>query len=208
MELRKIAACLAAVMMFCASCTDDGDEPKINNQDKWIGAKCECEGSGCQVASIPIPVPMNSDKVSGKIIGCENIDMTDIEGGEPACIRSIDPDFKSMAPITYFPQGYCSIVASSCTGSDFCFAANYGDPSKMTACPKGSTMLSAVFNYKIMGQDSVIVEKMCMKTCEKDADCNVAGQISCVERKGHKFCYNEKNFEIFNDPEKIDYIEF
>lgn len=211
MKISKLAIALMAAATFCIACDEDdnsGGNDKINHQDKWIGSSCSCEGSGCEIASIPVPLPQNTDTVSGKIINCDNIDMTGIEGGAKVCIRSIDPNFSAMAPITYFPKGYCSVAAVSCTGSSFCFAANYGDPEKMTKCPAGSTMISTVFEYNIMMEPAIIVEKMCAKTCETDDDCNTDGKISCVERKGHKFCYNEKNFEFLGDPEKINYIEF
>ncbi len=213
MKFYRIALGLIAALALCTACDDDGNDNNdnnnnINNQTKWIGSSCDCEGLGCEVASIPLPLPQNNEKVSGKIINCDNIDMTGIEGGEVVCVRSIDPDYKAMAPITYFPQGYCSVAAVSCEGSSFCFAANYGDPSKMTKCPAGSVMISTVFDYDIMMQPAVIVEKMCTKRCETDDDCNKAGEISCIERKGHKFCYHEKNFEFLGDPEKINYIDF
>ena len=229
---------LATAAMLCSACSDSDDDnsgnnngnnnsqnnngnnnqnSSINNQTNWIGAPCSCEGKGCEVASVPLPVPINKDEnINGKIIGCENIDMTQVTGGALACIPSIHPDLAGMAPPTYFPQGYCSVAAVSCEGSSFCYAARYGNPDQMTACPAGSTMISAVFRYPIMGDDSIIVEKMCTKTCKSDDDCNKAGEISCIKRndkdgKEHNFCYNEKNYKFLCSDDacsNINYIGF
>ena len=197
-------------LLFCGAC-DDGDDDndtensKIVKLDKWIGSPCSCEGQGCVMGEIPLPYPL---KENGTIKGCENIDMTGIEGGLVACLPTISEDQSNLAPPTYFPQGYCAISAVSTPDKTVCgMGACYGEPEKLTKCPSGSTMVASVFNYKIAGMfDVEITDKVCTKTCESDKDCNTAGDIHCITKENHKFCYNEKNFSFLGD--KITYTDF
>jgi len=210
MKLRLIPtlALLISLPVAFAACSDE--DSKYTN-DYGIGSPCTCEGEGCDIYGVPVPVPAEG---KGTIKGCENVDTSNMGGGVLACIRSIPADFEPMAPVTYFPQGYCAIAAVNCTGSTFCGSATYGDVSTMASCPAGSVFLSSVFDYDIMGQASVITENMCVRACKSDSDCNQDGEMTCIERSGHKFCYHEKNFKFLckdyknNDCSNISYVDF
>ena len=207
-------------LLFCGAC-DDGDDDnngdatktgnngtensKIVKLDKWIGSPCTCEGDGCTTGIIPMPYPKEG---KGTIKGCENIDMTGIEGGVIACLKTISDDQASIAPPTYFPKGYCAISAVSASNSTVCtMGACYGEPEKMTKCPAGSTMIASDFEYTIAGMfDGIITDKVCAKTCNSDEDCNKDGEMSCITKNNHKFCYHEKNFAFLGD--NITYTDF
>lgn len=197
LPLMMIASCLTF-----AACTDDEKEIKGNDTPNWIGSPCTCEGSGCKLMKIPLPAP-TKDAV---IKGCENVDMTGIEGGRLACLQTISKSFDTMAPPTYFPQGYCTISAVGCEGSSFCGQASYGEVEALTKCPEGTVMIDSTFDYPIVNQNSVITERLCAKACETDADCNVDGEMSCLNKNGFKFCYNEANYAFMGDD--VKYTKF
>jgi hypothetical protein len=44
-----------------------------------------------------------------------------------------------------------------------------------------------------------LTNKTCTKMCNTDADCNTAGEVSCLEKNGVKICQNAKNFEFMGD---------
>lgn len=192
---------LAASMAF-TGCSDDDDDDNatgnanINHQEKWIGAACSCDGKGCELMNVPIPAPQEN----AKLIGCENIDTTGIEGGKVVCLRTISAELSAVAPTVYAPGGYCSISAVKAEMSEadapFAQMASYGDPDKMTSCPAGSALLTSVFDYQIVGRDAKITNKTCVKLCNSDADCNTAGEMTCLNKKGVKFCYNETNLKL------------
>ncbi|MBO4349480.1 MAG: hypothetical protein J6A01_00850 [Proteobacteria bacterium] len=186
---------------FClAACSDDDEnDSSVRTIDKWIGSPCTCEGDGCAMLGIPLPSPV----ANATIKGCENVDLTGVEGGQLACLQTIPAAQASLAPPTYFPQGYCTISAVGCEGSIFCSSAAYGDVNKMAACPSGSVMIESKFDYAIAKSDSHIVNKTCAKTCNSDKDCNGAGEMSCIKRDGVKFCYNEQNFSFMGDDIKF-----
>ncbi len=190
-----LAMCLATVLGFTA-CDDDKDDKEeqkltINNQEMWIGASCECTGDNCDAMGIPVP--------SGSpISGCMN--MPEWEGAQRICLRTISEEVKMVAPPTYFPQGYCALGAVSCTGTNLCQFAAYGDVDKLTSCPEGSAMLVGDFDYELFGEPAHIINKTCAKLCETDADCNKDGEISCISRNGVKFCYNDFTFKYTGEP--------
>ena len=188
---------LLATSLCFAACSDDDDDKdsSVRNIDKWIGSPCSCEGPHCKIGNISLPAPQGD----AKIIGCENVDLSGIEGGELACLPTISQQDANTAPPTYFPQGYCTISAVGCEGSDMCVLASYGDVNKMNKCPAGSVMITSVFTYPIADHPSVITNKTCAKTCNEPSDCNTSGEISCVKKSGYKFCYNEANFKFMGD---------
>lgn len=190
---------------FALTACDDETGSYVNGND--VGSPCSCEGEGCAIGEIPLPHP-----TKGTIVGCENVDMTGITGGELVCLQSISQDASNIAPPTYFPQGYCAISAVSCTGNTFCAMASYGSVETFDRCPAGHVLIDSTFQYAIMEKDSVIVNKTCVKSCESNADCNGDGEIYCLKREGHRFCYNENNFDFLcnseDDCSNVTYTEF
>ncbi|MCL2325738.1 MAG: hypothetical protein FWC40_04475 [Proteobacteria bacterium] len=189
-------AMAAALPLVAISC--DNDDVTISTETQWIGALCRCTGtsSDCTVLSIPLP--------TGKPIeGCDNVPAKDFPAAELVCLTTIDEAYKSVAPPTYFPAGYCSLSAVKCEGSNLCSMVNYGDVDALVACPKGSALLESQFEYKIMNDMVIITNKTCVKNCETDADCNQDGEMSCLSKKGAKFCYHEKNFDFMGGDIKL-----
>ena len=223
-----LVAMMAVSALALNSCKDDDDDnggdgtparTDIVTLDKWIGSPCTCEGEGCTaVGAVAMPYPIDTDgdgTPDGTIKGCENIDTKNLpEGSVVACIQSIDPNLSATAPVTYFPQGYCAVAAVGCSGSTFCKMARFGDVGKMTSCPAGTVFIAAPFKYTLMNPpEASILDAICAKACNTDADCNQAGEMSCLNKNGHKFCYHEKNFEFLcndypNDCSNINYTDF
>ena len=188
---------LLAGLVSLPACYDE-QKNTIVDKDKWIGAPCTCEGNGCDIFGVPLPVP-TVEGTTATLIGCENVEPMD-NGSRQVCLRTIPAEMATTAPPVYFPAGYCTLSAVGCSGDeDMCKLASYGNVDTMTSCPAGTSMLISTFDYTLLKQfPVVIVNKTCVKTCETDDDCNVAGEVSCMEHEGHKFCYNEKNFEFMN----------
>ena len=200
-----LLAGMMAGALLAAGCTDDDDNKNAGNGDtpavkqtvvdtpNWIGVACQCEGveGECDLMGVPVPNPRDN----GKIVGCDNVDPSVVEGGEKVCIRTISGEAAKVAPETYFPQGYCTISAIGCEGGSICNLAAYGDAKKMTSCPPGSTLIESVFNYKIITSDVIITNKTCARSCNTDDDCNKAGEMTCMSKGGVKFCYHQKNFD-------------
>lgn len=190
---------LVAAALFLAACSDDdnnnaGNE-NIVSTSNWIGSPCTCEGSGCDILNVPLPSPNEG----GVIKGCENIDATGITGGKLVCIRTIIPDLAAFAPTVYAPKGYCSISAVKAVMDEnqaLAEMANYGDTDTFTTCPAGSAMLESTFDYNLVGSAAVITNKTCVKRCAQDSDCNVDGEMTCLNKDGHQFCYNEENLKL------------
>lgn len=171
-------------------------EKTINTQDQWIGAPCSCSGSGCEAMGVPLPAPTKNATING----CDNIDVASYPGGALACLTTITSD---LAPAVYFPAGYCAISAVGCKKKsgigDLCGTIEYGDASKLTTCPSGSALVESVFDQKILLATHTLTNKTCTKMCNTDADCNTAGEVSCLEKNGVKICQNAKNFEFMGD---------
>lgn len=185
---------LLASLAFVAC--DSDDEATVVTKDKWIGSPCYCDaaaqGAKCTEMGVPLP--------TGKpIVGCEALSNEAYPGTEVTCLTTIDKSFKATAPTTYFPKGYCALTAVDCEGDGVCAMVNYGDVKKMTQCPEGSTLLTGKFDYKIILSNVKITNKTCVKNCNTDADCNVAGEMSCISRKGAKFCYHVDNLALLGD---------
>lgn len=179
--------------------TDEAGKPACVTppppETNWIGNGCVCEGEGCAMMDIPLPVPTKN----GVIVGCENVSIEGTEGGLLACLQTIPKSKATTAPPTYFPDGYCAISAVACEGSGLCSFVTYGDAAALTTCPSGSTLVASVFVYNILGTPATITNKTCVKSCQSDADCNTEGQMTCIEKNGANFCYHEKNFEFMGD---------
>lgn len=196
-----IIGSLATAALFLAACSDDDsnnndDSNNIVNTSNWIGSPCTCEGSGCEILKVPLPSPSEG----GVIKGCENIDATGITGGKLVCIRTIGLDLAAVAPTVYAPQGYCSISAVKAVMDENVQAianmANYGDTDTFTTCPAGSALLESTFDYSLLDNPAAITNKTCVKLCAQDSDCNVDGEMTCLNKDGHKFCYNEENLKL------------
>lgn len=204
MILSRRAAVLASVLMgfVCVSACDDSSDGDASSFASGIGDPCTCENltdeEACALFSIPIPSP---DPEKAKIAGCEAVDMTGIEGGKIVCLRTISKEYKAFAPTVYAPKGYCTISAVGAEMDNDAFKAmtEYGEISSFKACPSGSAMLESKFDYSIMGNAAKITNKTCVKLCDSDADCNTDGDMTCLEKKGVKFCYHETNLSLSDD---------
>ena len=209
MKLNKwLLAGMMAGALLAAGCTDDDDNKNGNSENgsgsvlnvvdtpNWIGTACECIGDGCEAMDVPLPAPTGNAMIKG----CTEVSAADVPGGQKVCLRTIDEKYKTTAPSTYFPQGYCAISAVGCEpledGADgLCRMAAYGDAAAMTKCPKGSTLIESVFEYKIMGKNTRITNKTCARSCNTDDDCNKDGEMTCMQKGSAKFCYHQKNFD-------------
>ena len=171
-------------------------EKTINTQDQWIGSACTCSGNGCDKMGVPFPAPSDASAISG----CANVDVASYSGGALACLTTIN---STLAPKVYFPQGYCAISAVGCSKKsgigNFCDQIKYGDVNALTTCPVGSALVASVFDFKILTATHTLTNKTCTKMCNTDADCNAAGEVSCLEKNGVKICQNAKNFEFMGD---------
>ena len=197
MKLRHGCLILGLLTGLMTISCDDDETATIITKDNWIGNACTCTGAGCAIFEVPLPVPDLSIGPA-EVKGCENVE-ANIEGAVSVCLRTIPKEMATTAPPVYFPDGYCTLSAVGCTGdAGMCEIASYGDVDKMTSCPKGTTLLESVFDYSLMGKQTVITNKICAKNCETNADCNEAGEVECIEKDNAKFCYNRKNFEFMN----------
>ena len=120
---------------------------------RFLGSACSCEGDGCfDPTTGTIPVPNG-----GTIIGCDA--MGDLAGAEEVCLRSYEG---MLATNTYFANGFCSLMATQCTGAALiCDSAVFGVYADMTACPAGKVMISFSQDVSAMGQDATIDNKIC-----------------------------------------------
>jgi hypothetical protein len=197
---------IMAGALLAAGCSDDdgekndnaGGENTVVDTQNWIGNACSCESSTadeCEMMGVPLPSP----KGEGKITGCDNVDASAIAGGANVCLRTITGAAALVAPETYFPQGYCAISAVGCEGSKtVCEMVNYGDVKTMVSCPAGSTLLESKFSFKILASSVIITNKTCARNCNTNADCNEAGEMTCMQLDKAKFCYNQKNLDMKN----------
>jgi hypothetical protein len=205
--------------LLCAACDSDDNDDSTSSKSQWIGAPCHCEGAGCSAVGVPLPAPVidKDGKMTGTIIGCDNVSLDGIEGARIVCLQNLTA-YENLAPPTYFPAGYCAISAVSCKNNFFCSSAEYGDPTKLNTCPKGTVLLESLFYYDIADQasngkpEAEIYNKTCVKACNSDADCNTEGKMSCLNKDGHKFCYNEDNIKMLEshmkEGDKITYTDF
>ena len=126
---------------------------------------------------------------------------TDWTGADLVCLRSYEGTF---ATNTYFANGYCGLMATSCTGSSFiCGSAVFGDYDNLTACPAGTVMLQDSQDVTIGTATATIQNKVCVRACtgtgqcrESETDPALGGQptqYQCINKSGVQFCYDPRN---------------
>lgn len=157
-----------------------------------IGSACSCDGQGCEQMGVPKPA-------GGTIVGCDDVP-TDWPGAAQVCLRTYEG---SLATNTYFANGYCSLMATQCSGADLiCGSAVFGDYDTMTTCPQGTVMIVASQDVDVYGNKATIDNKNCVAACESDADCRTGEndpvvsdttQYQCIDKDGVKFCYDPRN---------------
>jgi hypothetical protein len=158
-----------------------------------LGAACTCTGTDCAQMGVPKPA-------SGTITGCEQVP-TGVAGTALVCLRSYQG---SLATHTYFANGYCALMSTTCTGASLiCGSAVFGDYATMTSCPAGSVMISDTQNVDVFGQQATVNQKGCVRLCAGNADCRTgetdsvfggeASQYQCIDQGGVKFCYDPRN---------------
>jgi len=160
--------------------------------DQGIGSACSCDGQECEQMSVPKPA-------GGTIIGCDEV-AEDWPGAARVCLRTYEG---SLATNTYFANGYCSLMATKCTGAALiCNSAVFGDYDNLNSCPQGTIMLVASQDVDVYGQKATIDNKNCVASCESNADCRTgehdpvvddATQYQCIDKDGVKFCYDPRN---------------
>jgi len=170
-----------------------GQQDAAVTQDLWIGASCTCTDAECEQLGVPKPN-------SGTIAGCDNVDQP-WTGADLVCLRSYTG---ALATDTYFANGYCSLMATTCTGDSLiCDSAVMGDYATMVACPAGSVMLQDTQDVTVMSFNATIESKNCAPSCTTTADCregeidpvfaDEATQYQCNDKGGVKFCYDPRN---------------
>ncbi len=169
--------------------SDDGAAPVEN----WLGAACTCTGDECAQMDVPKPN-------MGTIEGCDTVDAS-WTGADLVCMRSYTGSF---ATDTYFANGFCGLMATTCDGEALiCDSAVMGDYATMVACPGGSVMIQASQVVDVFGMTATIESKSCAPSCESNDDCRVGEidsvfadevtQYQCVDKDGVKFCYDPRN---------------
>jgi hypothetical protein len=169
-----------------------GDDGTQANQT--LGSSCRCDGEECEQMTVPKPA-------GGTIIGCDEVP-SNIAGAALVCMRTYEG---ALATNTYFANGFCSLMATQCTGADLiCSSAVFGDYDNMTTCPAGTVMLMASQDVDVMGQTATIDNKNCVPSCSTNADCRAdehdpvvddATQYQCIDKDGIKFCYDPRNLD-------------
>jgi len=162
---------------------------------EWgLGKPCTCQGKSCEIMGVPLPA-------GGTIIGCENVPVW--PGAELVCLRSYTG---SMSEDNFFANGYCSLMASSCTGDDMiCNSGTIGEYAKMVSCPPGSVMLSAIAEMEMSSLKATLSTKYCAPACTRDDECRndefdpvfdgAPTQYQCVELDGINFCCDPRNLK-------------
>ncbi|MFA5623936.1 MAG: hypothetical protein WC966_02605 [Bradymonadales bacterium] len=154
-----------------------------------MGATCTCTDKGCDQMGVPKPA-------GGTINGCSNVKPDDAPGSALVCLRTYEGP---LGPNTYFNNGYCSLSAVKCTKIDSwapCGDATYGNYDEMQICPAGNVMVLGKFEVIILGKME-IENKTCAPKCDSDDDCRKEDNIKCIERLGHKFCYDDRNLDLY-----------
>jgi len=162
-------------------------------QEEWIGADCICTGDGCEQMTVPKPN-------GGTIEGCENVNQP-WTGADLVCLRSYSG---TLATDTFFANGYCSLMATTCTGDGLiCDSAVMGDYANMVACPAGSVLIEDTQDVVVATWSATIESKTCAPVCTDNADCregeidpilgDEVSQYQCIDKGGVKFCYDPRN---------------
>jgi hypothetical protein len=161
--------------------------------ENWLGAACTCTGAECEQAGVPKPS-------TGTIEGCDTVDAS-WTGADLVCMRSYTG---ALATDTYFANGFCGLMATTCVGDDLiCGSAVMGDFPNLVACPGGSVMIEGTQEVDVFGMTATIESKSCAPVCGSDDDCRVGEtdpvfadevtQYQCVDKDGVKFCYDPRN---------------
>ncbi len=169
--------------------SDDGG----TTGDQGIGSACACtDTSTCEQMGVPIP---NGTPITG----CDDVPTQ--TGAELVCLRSYSG---SLATDTFFANGYCGLMATTCTGADLiCNSAVFGDYDTMTACPAGMVLVEDSQDVEVFGNQATIQNKVCAKPCTGAGECredetdpalqDEATQYACQNYAGVRFCYDPRN---------------
>ncbi|MDX9720803.1 MAG: hypothetical protein RBU37_08640 [Myxococcota bacterium] len=174
----------------------DEEPDQVEPLEQWLGAPCQCEsvpGNDCDQMGVPLPN-------GGQKNGCDNVPDS-WTGADKVCLRSYGG---SLANKTYFANGYCSLMATSCSGSELiCGSAVMGSYEQMVACPAGGVLVSGSQAVSVFGQNATVQNKTCANPCETSDDCrsnetdpalqNQPTQYQCIDKDGVKFCYDPRN---------------
>jgi hypothetical protein len=184
------AACGADTLHPMSDAGSKTDAATVSAQT--LGSPCTCTSSDCDSFGVPEPP-------QGDIKGCDQVP-TNWPGGLRACMRSYDG---ALATGTYFANGYCDLMASTCTGSNtVCGSAVFGDYDQMVACPSGSVMLQDTTQVSVLGQNATVMTKLCVQKCTATGQCretetdpvwSAPTQEQCNDKAGVKFCYDPRN---------------
>jgi cysteine-rich repeat protein len=156
--------------------------------DFGVGAPCTCTGSGCTL----------SNPTAGTINGCSGVVVP--TGARLACFRSGSLLGNNM----YFPNGFCSAYASTCSGF-LCGmlggGGNIGTYASFTTCPPGSVLL-----LQTISQTGITLRtKTCQKVCTRDSQCrwneydpawSSCGQYECMSAPalpGTNVCFDGRS---------------
>lgn len=157
-----------------------------------VGSACECTGQGCDNMSVPVPN-------GGTIVGCDDVPTQ--TGAELVCMQTYSG---GLATDTWFANGFCSLMATTCTGAALiCDSAVFGDYDTMVACPAGMVMIEDTQEVDVFNNQATIQNKLCAPSCTTSADCregeedpklyDEVTQYQCVDKGGVKFCYDPRN---------------
>ena len=164
------------------------------HDDTWLGTACSCTpDSECIQMGVPKPN-------AGTIAGCEGVPLP-WTGADLVCLRTYSG---MLATDTFFANGYCGLMATTCTGdTTICDSAVFGDYAAMTACPADSVMITDAQDVDVLGMTAHIENKLCAASCDTSADCrtteedpvlnNDPTQYDCIDKDGVKFCYDPRN---------------
>ncbi len=162
-----------------------------------FGSACECQGTDCEQAGVPVPNGGNN----GTIVGCDHVDQP-WTGADLVCLRTYTG---ATANKTYFANGYCGLMATHCTGNRLiCNTAEFGDYDAMTTCPAGTVMIQDSQTVSAMGLNATIDSKTCVKSCSGGSnecregeidpdDNNQPTQYQCIDKNGVQFCYDPRD---------------
>ncbi len=170
----------------------DSDTDSDTDADDGIGSACECVDPGCFQLEVPKPA-------GGTIVGCEGVPSE--TGAALVCLRSYGG---TTANNTWFANGYCSLMSTSCTGPALvCNSAEWGDYAANTSCPAGHVQIRGEEEVSTVLGDATILSRVCAPVCVDDSDCRVGEndpvlsettQYQCIlDKDPIKFCYDPRN---------------
>jgi cysteine-rich repeat protein len=139
---------------------DDGNAVDTDACDSSCIANTKTIGSACTVSGIDAN---EVDFTKGTITGCENVPAA-LGGCVRGCLRTIKPPIVSAV---FNPGGYCTLIATSCSGTFCGLAPKMGTYATCTSCPAG-TVLSTT-TTAAAGTD--VSSKSCLRICETQSDC-------------------------------------